>query len=252
MYKLLGQKKDMTQVFSKDWDQVPVTLVDVNELFVVKKDDKKVWIGFGKDKKPKRADQKKYEGIKFVPKYVKEVSDESGSFGELKVGDKVSLNKLLDAEIEVTGVSKGKGFAGVHKRYDVKGGPESHGQKDNHRKIGSIGAQTPGRVFKGKKMPGHHGQYTTTIKNLKIVLVDDEERVIGIGGSVPGGRNAMLEIVVKKFGKSAEKADQPKKETKKEEGNDADQGENEADKRKPKQENSKKQNKKQNNKTEKK
>lgn len=116
----------------------------------------------------------------------------------LKPGDEIKVNDILKPgdEIKVSGVSKGKGFAGVVKRWGFKGGPKTHGQSDRERAIGSIGQRTdPGRIWKGKKMPGHMGVETKTIKGLKVFKVDEEKNEIWVTGLVPGGRNSLIKII---------------------------------------------------------
>lgn len=103
---------------------------------------------------------------------------------------------LLDKEVVVVGRSKGKGFAGVMKRWGFKGSKRSHGIKDTERAAGSIGAQTPGRVFKGKKMAGRMGSKKTTIKGLKIVDISLDDHELMVSGPVPGARNSDLKVLV--------------------------------------------------------
>lgn len=105
-------------------------------------------------------------------------------------------NDLVDKEVVVTGKSKGKGFAGVMKRWGFKGGRATRGQSDKPRAAGSIGSQTPGRVYKGKKMAGRHGNKRVTIKGLKIVDLSADAGEIMISGSVPGARNSEIKITV--------------------------------------------------------
>ena len=101
----------------------------------------------------------------------------------------------VGSRVDVVGVSKGKGFAGTVKRYNFSGGPKTHGQSDRLRAPGSIGATTtPGRVFKGKKMPGHMGSDRVTSQNVQVVLVDVEKNLIGVNGSVPGPRGGLVVI----------------------------------------------------------
>jgi large subunit ribosomal protein L3 len=97
--------------------------------------------------------------------------------------------------VDVTGISKGKGFAGVMKRHGFRGGPATHGQSDRARAPGSIGATTtPGRVFKGKRMAGRMGNERVTVQNLKVALVDPERNLLGIRGSIPGNRGGLVMV----------------------------------------------------------
>lgn len=198
MYKLIGLKKDMTQTFQDGWEAVPVSLVDVSKNVLAGTRGSRVVVGFGTKRRPNNSEIGIYRKLGYVPKTVVEANAEE--YGGKKIGSGILRKDLLGAEVDVTGISKGKGFAGGHKRFDIKGGPKTRGQASSHRKIGSIGSQTPGRVYKGVKMPGHMGHVKVTVKNLKIVYVDTEEGIIGLSGHVPGGRNTILTIKVKKWG----------------------------------------------------
>jgi large subunit ribosomal protein L3 len=119
----------------------------------------------------------------------------------IEVGQKVDVS-LFEAgdTVDITGVSKGKGFAGVVKRYHFGGGPKTHGQSDRHRHPGSIGATTtPGRVFKGLRMAGHMGNETVTVRNLKVFKAEPDRNLLLVKGAVPGGRNGL--VLIKKSGK---------------------------------------------------
>ena len=114
---------------------------------------------------------------------------------DLKVGQEISLDNFQPGDsVEVVGTSKGKGFAGGIKRHNFSSRPKSHGGKGNVRKIGAIGSIFPQKVVKGKKMPGRMGGRRTTIKGLKIGLVDEKKRVVGIRGAVPGPRRSLVMI----------------------------------------------------------
>ncbi|AHF96687.1 MAG: 50S ribosomal protein L3 [Desulfurella sp.] len=130
-------------------------------------------------------------------KYLKEfkVSDISG----FKLGDKIEMDIFnVGDEIDVVGTSKGKGFAGAMKRHNFAGGPDGHGSMFN-RRVGSIGnREWPGRVIKGKKMPGHLGNERVTIKNLKIAYIDKEKNIIAVTGAVPGSRGSYVTLLRKK------------------------------------------------------
>jgi len=142
--------------------------------------------------------QAKHKAQKF-PRYIKEIRLDSES--DLKVGDVVKLSDVFKKgdEVVVTGVSKGKGFAGVVKRHHFAGGPKTHGQSDRERAPGSIGQRTtPGRVWKGKRMAGRMGQDTVSIKNLIVAEVDDKEGLIAISGGLPGSTGGLL--IVRKTG----------------------------------------------------
>ncbi|MFQ5492852.1 MAG: 50S ribosomal protein L3 [Candidatus Dojkabacteria bacterium] len=199
MKAIIGIKKLMTQLFKDDGDIIPVTIIDVNGVGVVasKSEDKDgyeaVVLGRGTKKNATKAEQGQYKHGGFVPQNAREVR---GFDGEIKVGDvlKASLFEV-DETVDVTGRSKGKGFQGVVKRYGFKGGSKTHGQSDRHRAPGSIGSgTTPGRVFKGKRMPGRMGGETKTVKNLKVVAVDDKNGLIAIKGAIPGSKGSVVMI----------------------------------------------------------
>ena len=112
------------------------------------------------------------------------------------MGQKIDVSQFQSGDlVDVTGVSKGKGFAGVVKRYHFAGGPKTHGQSDRHRAPGSIGAGTsPGRVLKGQRMPGQMGNQQATVRNLEVFEADPARNLLLIKGAVPGGRNGLLLI----------------------------------------------------------
>jgi large subunit ribosomal protein L3 len=213
MQRLLGKKIEMTQSFSKDWKQVPVTLVSLKELVVAKKEGKKeetsVFLGFGRKGRANKALICQYKALGYVPAKTVRVTDEA--FISLNVRDMVPLIDLLGAKVSVSGTTKGKGFAGVIKRHGFHGANRSHGIKHTERRGGSIGSQTPSKVFKGKKMAGRMGQETVKIKGLEIVYFDNESRVIGVNGPIPGSRNSYVIVDIIKPGQpeKKEKAKEP-------------------------------------------
>ncbi len=198
---LIGKKVEMTQGFDKHNRMIPITKIQVRPNYVVQikiggKDNyKAAQIGYEKKKeatKPLVGHAKK-AGLDFTPKYLREVELE----GELKVGEKITLGQLFRAGslVDVCGLSKGKGFTGVVKRWGFAGGPRTHGQSDRERAPGSIGATTtPGRVFKGLKMAGHMGNQRTTVQVLEVVKVDSEKEELWVKGSIPGARGGLLLI----------------------------------------------------------
>lgn len=197
MLTLLGRKKEMTQVFTETGEVVPVTIVDFTDNVVIKNGDK-VFIGLGKMKNPNKPQTGLYKEIGYVPEQVIEV-DNSEVLGNYKSGDKFTFETTETYKVvDVKGVSKGKGFAGVVKRWGFHGGPKTHGQSDRHRAPGSIGAGTsPGRVFKGLKMAGRLGNKNITVKNLKLIKIDTENNLFLIKGALPGNRNSVLQIIFK-------------------------------------------------------
>lgn len=190
MKSILGEKVKMKQVFSKDGERFPVTEIIAGPCQVVfekkltKDGYEAIVLGFGK----KTKDEK-------TPKFLREVrvvEDE-----KVPVGEVITVEKLFATGdlVNVTGISKGWGFAGVVKRHHFKGGPRTHGQSDRERAPGSIGqSTTPGRVYKGKRMAGKAGNNKKTVKNLLVVHVDGTNNRILIKGAVPGKRNGLLII----------------------------------------------------------
>ena len=116
--------------------------------------------------------------------------------GEYEEGQKIDVSIFVVGDkVDVTGTSKGKGFAGTVKRHHFRGGPKTHGQSDRWRAPGSIGAgSTPGKVFKGTRMAGRMGNQRVTVQNLRIALVDLDKNILGIRGAVPGGKNGLIII----------------------------------------------------------
>ena len=197
---ILGTKKQMTQVFADDGTVVPVTVIkaEPNTVTVVRGQDKDgytaVQLGIGTRKesrisKPQRGQWKDMGRFKAVREF--RVDDTA----DMEAGKKIDVSSFAAGDnVQVTGISKGKGFAGVVKRHHFKGGPASHGHKDNLRAPGSIGATFPQHVVKGTRMAGHMGDAKVTVKNLKVVKVDTEAHELWLGGAVPGARNALIMI----------------------------------------------------------
>lgn len=206
-----AQKAGMTRIFDESGKHVPVTVLKIipNVISQVKTQEKDGYTAYQVAYCEKREKlistpvkgQLKKAGIdknlyRFSEVRTSEVNEEF-------LGQEVSLENFAAANfVDVTGTSKGKGFAGVMKRYNFRGGPASHGHKF-HRTTGSIGNRaTPGRVFAGKKMPGHMGVDTKTVQNLQIVEVNQEQGYILIRGSIPGGKNGFVRVAkaIKKQG----------------------------------------------------
>jgi large subunit ribosomal protein L3 len=124
----------------------------------------------------------------------------------LEVGQVIKADVFSTGDlVDVVGISKGKGFAGVVKRHGFAGGPKTHGQSDRHRAPGSIGAgTTPGRVFKGMRMPGRMGGDRTTVANLELIVVDPERNLLAVKGAIPGAKNGL--VVVKEARKTKKRA----------------------------------------------
>ena len=199
---ILGKKLGMTQVWSEDDRLVPVTVIEagpcvVSQVKTVKRDGySAMQIGFGdiKDKKVNKPTAGHFAKAKIEPKAnLAEVRLDEGD--AVKVGQAITIDAFSEAKaVHVTGVSKGKGFAGVMKRHNFKGGPGGHGSH-SHRIPGSVGqCASPSRVFRGKKLPGHMGTDTVTVRNLEVVKVDPEQNLLIVKGAVPGGKGALLTI----------------------------------------------------------
>ncbi|HVX92894.1 MAG TPA: 50S ribosomal protein L3 [Candidatus Dojkabacteria bacterium] len=181
MKAILGIKKGMTRVFKGEVSK-PVTVIEVSNCVVTLKDAKGYELGVGKKLKAAKALLGKYKALGYVPQYREYFTVAS----DLNVGDSVKAETFtVGNEVSVTSVSKGKGFAGVVKRWGFAGGPKTHGQSDRHRAPGSIGAgTTPGRVLKGKRMGGRLGSKTITLHNREIIDIVDNYLLVS--GPVSG------------------------------------------------------------------
>ena len=164
---IYGKKIGMTQIFNEDDRVVPVTVIQAEPNTICQ--------------------------VKTKDSYLREVRVENA--GEYKVGDQQTVAAFAETKkVDVTGTSKGKGFAGVMKRYGFRGGPGGHGAHF-HRAPGSVGqCATPSRVFKGLKLPGHMGVDTVTVKNLEVVRIDEEQNLILVKGAIPGGKNGVVRV----------------------------------------------------------
>ena len=199
---IYGKKIGMTQVWAEDDTIVPVTVIQAepNKVCQIKTTEtdgyEAVQLGFGaiKPKKVNRPMAGHFAKLGTEPtRYLREVRVENA--GEYHVGDQQTVAAFADVEkVDVTGTSKGKGFQGVIKRHGFGGGPGGHGSHF-HRAPGSIGqCATPSRVFKGVRMPGHMGCDTVTVKNLKVVRIDEDQNLILVKGAVPGGKNGIVRV----------------------------------------------------------
>jgi large subunit ribosomal protein L3 len=192
---ILGKKIGMSQIFDEKGNVIPVTLIEAGPCYVTqiktKEKDKYEAIQIGCEKIEKKKKLKK--SLKNKPfKWLREFK---GDIKEFKVGDKIDVSIFQEGEkVKISGISKGKGFAGVVKRWGFGGKPATHGTKHELRTPGSVGTSFPQRVIKGRKMPGRMGQERITIKNLKIVKIDKDNNLLAVKGAVPGGRGSLLEI----------------------------------------------------------
>lgn len=202
---ILGKKLKMESAFDRRGRFVPLTVIEAGPCPViqVKTQEKDgylgVQLGFSQRKKVKKPllGHLKKGGIQTLPRFIKEAKltegQETPKTGDvIKVGDVLSRGDL----VSISGTSKGKGFAGVVKRWGFAGGPATHGQSDRQRAPGSIGqTTTPGRVMRGKKMAGRMGGERVTVNDLEVFDVDTENNLLKVKGSVPGARNGFIFIL---------------------------------------------------------
>lgn len=205
---ILGKKIIQTQRFLENGRRIPVTVIEAGPCPVVQVKTGKsngysaVQLGFGQKKKANKpiTGHVGKAQLKIIPRYLKEIRVEEET-ERLKPGDLVRVGDIFQAgeKVQITGVSKGKGFAGVVKRWGFAGGPRTHGQSDRERAPGSIGqTTTPGRVYRGKKMAGRMGGARVSIRNLEVIDVDSEKNLLVLKGLVPGARNSPL--LIRKIG----------------------------------------------------
>lgn len=193
---ILGKKIDQSQKFLEDGTRIAVTRIWAGENYVVRHMDKRVQLGFDTKKHITKSTQGilKKAGVTKNLRFFREAELADG--GDLiSPGTAVSIDQVFKPGdlVQVMGISKGKGFAGVVKRHHFKGGPRTHGQSDRERAPGSIGqTTTPGRVYKGKRMAARMGSDRVTVTNLAIMDIAGD--VLTIKGLVPGGRNSLLVI----------------------------------------------------------
>ena len=199
---ILGKKIVMTQVFTEDGQLIPVSVIQAGPCQVVQKKTEEVdgytavQVGY-EDKKERRANKPEKGHFQKanvpVKKYLKEFKLDNAA--ELNVGDELTVEQFADGDVlDVTGTSKGHGFAGTIKRWGTHRGPMTHGSH-YHRGPGSLGAcSDPSRVFKGKKMPGHYGVVKVTIQNLDLVKIDKERNLLLVKGSIPGPKGGLVVV----------------------------------------------------------
>lgn len=200
MKTLLGTKIGMTQILSEDGEAIPVTLIQagpctVTQIKTVETDGySAVQIGYGNGKNLSNAVAGHVKKSGITPKAIQEVRV-SELPAEIKVGDAfdVTVFELGDI-VDVTGTSKGKGFAGTIKRHNFNRQRKTHGGKGDTRKVGSIGSMYPQKIFKGKTMAGQMGNEQVTIKNLMIAYIDKSDNLIGVKGAVPGPRKGLVTL----------------------------------------------------------
>jgi large subunit ribosomal protein L3 len=202
---ILGKKIGMSQIFDEAGNVIPVTVIEAGPCYVtqirVKEKDgyQAVQIGFWETKglkKPQKGHLRRIKNLKYLKEF------KTGDKYENKYENKYEIGQEIKADIfqvgdvvKVSGISKGKGFAGVVKRHGFRGAPASHGTKHALRQPGSIGSSFPERVRRGLKMAGRMGGERVTTKNLKIAAVDAENNLLAIKGAIPGSRGTLLEIL---------------------------------------------------------
>ena len=200
---IIGKKIGMTQLFQEDGEAVAVTAIQAGPSVVtqVKSRDRDgydaVQVGLIENKvrqsqlsSPEKGHLQGIENVRYLREF------RADDISSIKRGDKVDVGFLKQGDlVNVAGVSKGRGFAGVVKRHHFSGGPKTHGQTDRHRAPGSIGATTwPGRVLKGKRMAGHMGNRRVTARKLKVLQADPERNLLLVKGAIPGANGGLLVI----------------------------------------------------------
>jgi len=194
---ILGRKIEMTQVLQAD-KVIPVTKIKAGPCFVtqIKENESKkgsyfaIQIGFEKVSQKKVKKPQKYIPYKHLSEY------KTLEKNNLKIGGEIKVDIFKKSEkVDLKGISKGKGFQGVVKRYGFHGSPASHGHKDQLRMPGSIGSTDAARVLKGKKMGGRMGGQSVTAKNLEIIDIIPEENLLFVKGAVPGAKNSLVKII---------------------------------------------------------
>jgi len=203
MKGLLGKKLGMTQIFDDRGEVIPVTVIEAGPCYITQKKTLEndgytaVQLGF-EEVKPARVNKPELGHLakSHLPslRYLREFRVDDHS--DLSEGQKLDASVFEVGDlVDVIGVSKGKGFAGVVKRHHFSGGPRTHGQSDRLRAPGAIGAgSTPGRIIKGLRMAGRMGNDRVTVQNLEIALVDPERNLLAVKGAVPGARDGLLII----------------------------------------------------------
>ena len=201
MQVIIGTKIGMTQIIGEDGVVTPVTILQagpatVTQIKTTEKDGyNAVQLGYGQGKNLSKSvsGHVKKAGEKLQPKVLKEFR--TAKEPEVKTGDALTVEQFnLGDKVTVTGVSKGKGFAGTVKRWNFNESRNTHGFKGNIRRVGSIGSMYPQKVFKGKRMPGRMGHDQVTVKNLVVAYIDKENNLLGLKGAVPGPNKGIVTV----------------------------------------------------------
>ena len=201
MKAILGIKIGMTQIFSEEGQAIPVTVIQAGPCVVVQTKTvntdgyNAIQVGFGEQKESRFNKPLKghFNKAKVKPlRYLREFRIDNVE--DYKVGQEIKVDVFQEGDrVDVSGITKGKGFAGAIKRLGFHRGPESHGSK-YHRRTGALGALGPSRVFKGRQLPGRMGSDKVTVQNLQVVKVDPERNLLLVKGAVPGPRKGLLTI----------------------------------------------------------
>ena len=205
MKGMIGKKVGMTQVFDPNGVVVPVTVIQAGPCFVTQVRNAKrdgyvsVQLGYG-ETKPKRLSKGQLGHLQKADlpalRHLREFRLADGADVEVEEGQEITVDVFAPGDtVDVIGTSKGRGFAGTIKRHGFARGPKTHGQSDRMRSPGSIGmCATPGRTLKGKKMSGRMGNDRVTVQNLSLVVVDADNDLLAVKGSVPGARGSIVMI----------------------------------------------------------
>jgi large subunit ribosomal protein L3 len=201
---LLGRKLGMTRLFDENGVVTASTLVEAGPCFItqlktIERDGyAAVQLGFGEKRRPNKPEKGQMKAAKLPDRtglsHVREVP--ADEIDGLQLGARVDASIFAPGElVDVIGTSKGRGFAGVMRRHNFRGGPKTHGQSDRWRHSGSVGSgTTPGRTFKNMRMAGHLGDARVTVKNLRLLSVDAERNIVAIRGAVPGPKGGLIMI----------------------------------------------------------
>ncbi|MCE7936628.1 50S ribosomal protein L3 [Candidatus Saccharibacteria bacterium CPR2] len=201
MKAIIGRKLGMSEIIDDKGRFIPVTYIQADPCSVTQIKNMEtdgysaLQVGFEKSDKINKPMSGHLKKINAKYKHLKEFRIDASSEESIKVGDSLDVSMFNPGDkVTVSGISKGKGFAGTVKRWNFNTGPKTHGSR-NYRKPGSIGSMYPQKIFKGKKMAGQMGSEKTTVKNLDVVIVDSQQQVIGLRGAVPGPRKGLVTII---------------------------------------------------------
>lgn len=198
---IIGKKSGMTQLFDENGNVIPATVIEVEPMYVLQNKTVendgykavKVATGAIREKLVNKPDKGQFAKANVeLKRYVREFKTED----DFELGQEIKVSDMfvVGDHVDVSGVSKGKGYAGNIKRHGQKGGPSGHGSM-YHRRVGSMGANsTPARVLPGKKMPGHMGAVNCTVQNLDVVMVDGDRGILVLRGAVPGPKGGLLTV----------------------------------------------------------